>query len=163
MDSISPVLDGVKKDYEIVLGQGEGALAAVRSPEGLVVSRWTFTQEEREAIARGEDLYLSVLTFNHPFQMVKLTVGIPDENKSVENLRRVMRIDDDYELRKLHVDHARQKAMLDQMAKHVLDTNPDLKRMAADVERAERALTHKKAEVFTEKPKEEESKLVVVQ
>lgn len=33
---------------------------------GTLVSRWSPTEEEREAIANGEDVYLHVLGMNHP-------------------------------------------------------------------------------------------------
>ncbi|HLT92108.1 MAG TPA: hypothetical protein VKZ85_14335 [Woeseiaceae bacterium] len=41
----------------------------------LLLSRWTFTPEERAAIAAGEDLYLGVLTHGQPFQPISLAVG----------------------------------------------------------------------------------------
>ncbi len=45
-------------------------------PEGRVISRFTFTPEERAAIAAGEDLYLSHLTFGGALQPILPTVGI---------------------------------------------------------------------------------------
>lgn len=39
-----------------------------------VTSRWTFTPEERAAIAAGADLYLTMLTFCTPLQPVLLQV-----------------------------------------------------------------------------------------
>ena len=52
-------------------------LPAIRFPgaEGLVVSRWTFTNEERDAIYAGEDLFLGTLTFNQDLQPLILSVG----------------------------------------------------------------------------------------
>jgi len=40
-----------------------------------LLTRWTFTDEERAAIAAGEDLYLGVLTFGQPLQPLSLQVG----------------------------------------------------------------------------------------
>jgi len=56
------------------------AAAVVRFSDGIVglQTRWTFTSEERKAIARGEDLYLFVMTHGRPLQPVKLEVGPPD-------------------------------------------------------------------------------------
>lgn len=43
-----------------------------------VVSRWTFTDEERARIAAGDDLYVTLLTFGRRMQPISLTVGVPD-------------------------------------------------------------------------------------
>lgn len=40
-----------------------------------LLSRWTFTDEERQAIANGEDFYLGILTGGKPVQPVLLQVG----------------------------------------------------------------------------------------
>ena len=50
-------------------------LPSIRTPDGKVVTRWTFTDAERAAILRGEDVYLTICTFNTPLQPVLLTVG----------------------------------------------------------------------------------------
>ncbi len=41
----------------------------------VLLTRWTFTDEERAAIANGEDLYLAVLTFGKPLQPLAPQVG----------------------------------------------------------------------------------------
>lgn len=41
----------------------------------VVLSRWKPSDEERERIAAGEDLYLAVLTFGEPLQPLCLQVG----------------------------------------------------------------------------------------
>lgn len=41
----------------------------------MLLTRWTFTEEERAAIAAGEDLYLGVLTFGQPLQPLSVQVG----------------------------------------------------------------------------------------
>lgn len=53
--------------------------AVYRTPEGapMLLTRWTFTAEERERIAAGEDLYLGVLTYGQPLQPLAPQVG-PD-------------------------------------------------------------------------------------
>jgi hypothetical protein len=40
-----------------------------------LLSRWTFTDEERARIAAGEDVFLGVITFGRPMQPVSLQVG----------------------------------------------------------------------------------------
>lgn len=41
----------------------------------ILLTRWTFTDEERLAIAEGEDLFIGVLTFGHPMQPLQVMVG----------------------------------------------------------------------------------------
>lgn len=41
-----------------------------------MLTRWTFTPEERMAIAAGEDLYISVYTFGQTFHPILPTVGV---------------------------------------------------------------------------------------
>lgn len=43
-----------------------------------IVSRWTFTPEERARIAAGEDLYVTLMTFRQPMQPISLDVGRPE-------------------------------------------------------------------------------------
>ena len=41
----------------------------------MFLCRYTFSDEERLAIANGEDLYIGVLTFNRRFQPIEVLVG----------------------------------------------------------------------------------------
>lgn len=50
----------------------------LEGPEGRVITRWTFTPEERARIAAGEDLYLETLTFREKLQPLRPSVGMPD-------------------------------------------------------------------------------------
>jgi hypothetical protein len=43
-----------------------------------LLTRWTFTDEERAAIAEGEDIYLLCLTHGQPLQPLHMVVG-PEE------------------------------------------------------------------------------------
>ena len=45
-----------------------------RSPDGTVLSRWKLTEEEREAIYLGADVFLYVHTFNQPLQPIRLEI-----------------------------------------------------------------------------------------
>lgn len=51
--------------------------ALYETAEGVPVllTRWRFTDEERAAIAAGEDLYLGVMTFGKPLQPLMAGVG----------------------------------------------------------------------------------------
>jgi len=54
-------------------------LPALVYPDGLVLTEWTFSEGERAAIARGENLRLWIHTYGRPLQPVKLE--ITDERK----------------------------------------------------------------------------------
>lgn len=43
-----------------------------------LLTRWTFTDEERARIADGEDVYFALMTFGNPMQPVCATVGGED-------------------------------------------------------------------------------------
>lgn len=49
---------------------------------GLVVTRWRPSAEELAKLLAGEDVFLSIWTFNNPLQPVRLDVGPPDEVRS---------------------------------------------------------------------------------
>lgn len=57
------------------------ALPSIRTPDGQVITRWSFTDEERRAILRGEDLYITLMTFG-PINPLLPTVGLIDWNRS---------------------------------------------------------------------------------
>ena len=52
------------------------SVARLTGRNGLVISRWTFTDLERRAIAEGEDVYLEVCTFGLPLQPMLPSVGL---------------------------------------------------------------------------------------
>jgi len=56
-------------------------LPAAITPDGDVVSRWTFTDAEREWIARGADVYVFTRTHGRPFQPISLVVGDVEEKR----------------------------------------------------------------------------------
>lgn len=51
--------------------------AAIYEVEGVptLLTRWTFTDQERQRIAAGEDVYLALMTFGQPMQPVMIQVG----------------------------------------------------------------------------------------
>lgn len=51
-------------------------LPVLAHDDGRMISRWSFTPEERARIAAGEDLYLTVHTFNRPHPPMKMSVGL---------------------------------------------------------------------------------------
>lgn len=51
-----------------------------------VLTRWTMTPAERAAVAAGEDIYLTQLTFGHPLQPIAIQVGragIPEAEAAI--------------------------------------------------------------------------------
>lgn len=79
----SPVLAEQFQYHEIVYGALQDeyqGLPAIRTPAGKVLTRWTFTDEEREAIHAGADVFLTVLTFNQPLQPLRMEVGVCDRD-----------------------------------------------------------------------------------
>lgn len=38
------------------------ALPSIRTPDGMVITRWEFTEAERRAVMLGEDLYVTILS-----------------------------------------------------------------------------------------------------
>lgn len=49
-------------------------LPSIRTPAGQVITRWTLTDEERVAIVRGEDIYVTLLSHG-PINPLFVTVG----------------------------------------------------------------------------------------
>lgn len=49
----------------VVLGEHQAEykdLPSIRTPNGYVITRWTLTDQERAAIVRGEDIYVTLLS-----------------------------------------------------------------------------------------------------
>ncbi len=77
MQPATKVLPGFES-YEVVYAKdqpGVSPLSVIKSPEGILLSRWEFTDEERRAIAAGSDLLLFVHTINKPLQLYQMAVG----------------------------------------------------------------------------------------
>lgn len=78
----SPVIRGLEK-YEVVYGAAQPEyipLPSLRSPDGRVMSRWQFTEEERKQIADGADLLLTIHTFNQPYPPTQVAIGRVGDN-----------------------------------------------------------------------------------
>jgi hypothetical protein len=83
MTPVSPVMMG-SEDIEIVLGKDQPQyipLPAVYLDMDCkpMVTRWRFTDEEREAVANGADIVMQQLTFKARFQPVNVQVVMPNE------------------------------------------------------------------------------------
>lgn len=81
--------------YEVVYAKdqpGVSPLPVIKSPEGIVVSRWQFTPEERKKIAAGADLLLFVHTLNHPLQPYQMAVGHPNDPQSQVTVAEILEL-----------------------------------------------------------------------
>jgi hypothetical protein len=77
MQPISPVLTEEFVPDEVVYAKDQPAynpLPTLRDQDGVVVSRWKLTDEERQAISEGADIHLSIHTFNGPLQPIRLEI-----------------------------------------------------------------------------------------
>jgi len=54
-------------------------LPSIRTPNGYVITRWSFTDDERKAIAAGEDVYITLLSHG-AINPLFATVGVVDWN-----------------------------------------------------------------------------------
>lgn len=50
-------------------------LPTVRTPGGTLVTRWTLSDAEKAAIIRGDDVYVTVMTFGQQLQPLQVSVG----------------------------------------------------------------------------------------
>ena len=55
-------------------------LPSIRTPNGYVITRWTMTEDERKAVANGEDVYVTLLS-NGPINPIHLSIGTIDWTK----------------------------------------------------------------------------------
>lgn len=53
-------------------------LPALRFDDGLVVTRWKPSIWDRMLIAFGGDIYLGLLTFNHPLQPIIMSTNVQE-------------------------------------------------------------------------------------
>lgn len=79
-----PVFKGLE-DEELVYAKDQPEYIPLRTLKakgemGAVLSRWTFTEEQRKAIAEGADVILELSTFNGPLQPIRMAVATEDVN-----------------------------------------------------------------------------------
>lgn len=83
MNPSTPVLTDEFADKEVVYAKNQKEykpLHVIRKSDGVVMSRWKPTEAEREAIASGADILLSVYTFNQPLQPLYMEVPVCDRD-----------------------------------------------------------------------------------
>lgn len=83
MTPVSPVIAEEFAHKECVFAKDQPQyrpLPVHRTPDGVLLSRWKLTDQEREAIAHGADLFLMNWTFNQPLQPVRIEVAECDRD-----------------------------------------------------------------------------------
>ncbi len=78
-DAGTPVITYVRKVTFAADQPQYKPLVAYHSADGTVFTRWRLTWRERLRMFLSGDLWLTVLTFNHPLQPVKLDTVCPIE------------------------------------------------------------------------------------
>lgn len=85
MEPVSPIVRGLEEE-EVVYAKDQPQYVPLpclksRQPDGTgaILTRWTLTDAERQAIANGADVFLRVLTYGNPLQPVGMFVSFDDE------------------------------------------------------------------------------------
>ena len=83
MKPVSPVVKGFEQ-YEFSLAKDQPEYEPIptllaEGEEARFVSRWEFSDLERQQIYEGASLILQQLTFGHPFQPVSLQIVTEEE------------------------------------------------------------------------------------
>lgn len=129
-----PVVVGLES-HEVVYAKEQpeyNPLRVLRSKDGMgrVLSRWALTDEQREAVAAGADIYLELVTFNQPLQPIRVAiqqVPCPMEEPVVE-------IAVDYNLAEPDVQSEKEAAV------DLADAVAEMKAKAAEAERREKTI-----------------------
>lgn len=74
-----PVVDGLEAQ-EVVYAKDQPEYVPLRTlkssgPIGRVISRWTLTPQQRQAVADGADIFLELSTFHAPLQSISMAVS----------------------------------------------------------------------------------------
>lgn len=85
MEPVTPIVNGLE-DEEAVYAKDQPEYVPLpsiksRKPDGrgTILTRWTFTEEERKAISEGADLFVRVHTFCQPLQPIGMFVAVDNE------------------------------------------------------------------------------------
>lgn len=77
--SEKPVVEGLEK-HEVVFAKNQSVYNPLRTIRGKtqsvpVLSRWTLTEEQRQAVMDGAEIYLELNTFGQLLQPVRMAIG----------------------------------------------------------------------------------------
>jgi hypothetical protein len=85
--AVEPVQPQVSGYDEIVFAKDQPeyiplpAIRVNRDGAETIVTRWKLTDEEREAVASGADLWLEVMTIGQPLQPIRIAMVCPLESE----------------------------------------------------------------------------------
>lgn len=80
MKPASPVIRGVDPEKETVYAEDQPEyipLPTLRTPDGIVLSRWELSDEELQTVMATRSVYLALHTFNQPLQPIIMAVEPP--------------------------------------------------------------------------------------
>ena len=80
MHPLSPVIPTEDAD-EVVYAEKQAEyipLPSIRTPDGVILTRWSINEGEKQQILEQGYIYLCVQTFNQPLQPLLLTTYVPD-------------------------------------------------------------------------------------
>ena len=89
-DAIIPGLE----PHEITFAKHQpqyGALRALANKDGIVLTRWRLTPEQRDALETGADIFVECATFNKPLQPIRLAIGTEVPEEKAQKYRPQMR------------------------------------------------------------------------
>jgi len=84
MQPVSPIIPG-SEEFEVVYAkdQPEYTPLPVLRTEKALLTRWRLSEEERQWIANGGDLFIAVMHFGDRLQPMMPIAGTPDEAMKV--------------------------------------------------------------------------------
>ena len=81
MHPLSPVIPNADAD-ETVYAEKQPEyipLPSVRTPDGVILTRWSVNEEEKRQIVEQGYVYLIVNTFNQPLQPLMMSTVVPED------------------------------------------------------------------------------------
>lgn len=86
--SIGPVVEGLE-DYEKIYALEQAEYIPLRTLPGengmSAITRWEFTDKQREEISNGADIFLEVIHFGGPLAPVRLAIGKQENDPKLWN------------------------------------------------------------------------------
>lgn len=88
MKPVSPVIPTSDlKEIKVAEHQPEyGTLPVVDCGDGVILSRWKLTDEEKQVVAETGDIYIFMHTFGQPVMPILLQVEMPEVSATSDEL-----------------------------------------------------------------------------
>lgn len=88
MRAISPVIPQANES-EVVVAENHPEyqpLPSLQRQDGVVLTRWLLSDEEREIVSKQGYLYVALITANGKIQPLKLTATVPEEFENYQQV-----------------------------------------------------------------------------